>query len=61
MMYYYIKFNKSVGDMNLMREVIERVKHGQYIIDFVEHLEEDLDVEIIEIDREKFDMLLNMN
>lgn len=44
-----------------MREVIERVKHGQYIIDFVEHLEEDLDVEIIEIDREKFDMLLNMN
>lgn len=61
MMYYYIKFNKSVGDMDLMRDVIEHVKHGQYIIDFVEHLEEDLDVEIIDIDREQFDMLLNMN
>lgn len=47
--------------MDLMREVIEHVKHGQYIIDFVEHLEDDLDVEIIDIDREKFDMLLNMN
>ena len=59
--YYYIKFNKSVGDMNLMKEVLEHVKHGLYIIDFVEHLEDDLDVEIIDIDREQFDMLLNMN
>ena len=59
--YYYIKFNKSVGDMDLMRDVLDYVKHGLYIIDFVEHLEDDLDVEIIDIDREQFDMLLNMN
>lgn len=43
-----------------MEEVIKQVKHGHYIIDFVYHLE-DSDVEIIEIEREYFDTLMNVN
>lgn len=61
MKYYYIKFNKSIGDMDLMRQVIKEVHGSHYIIDFVHHLEDNLDVEIIEIDRFKFDILLNAN
>lgn len=61
MKYYYIKFNRSIGDMNLMQQVIQQVHGSHYIIDFVYELEEGLDVEIIEIDRFKFDILLNAN
>lgn len=59
--YYYIKFNKSLGDIELMQEVLKEVHGAYYIIDFVYHLEDDLDVEIIEIDRFKFDILLSAN
>ena len=59
--YYYIKFNKDIGDMDLMKRVLKEVHWSHYIIDFVYHLEDDLDVEIIEIDRFKFDILLNAN
>lgn len=61
MKYYYIKFNRSIGDMNLMQQVIKQVQGSHYIIDFVYELEDGLDVEIIEIDRFKFDVLLNAN
>lgn len=61
MKYYYIKFNRSIGDMNLMQQVIKEVQGSHYIIDFVYYLEDNLDVEIIEIDRFKFDVLLNAN
>jgi hypothetical protein len=47
--------------MELMRQVIKEVQGSHYIIDFVYHLEDNLDVEIIEIDRFKFDILLNAN
>ena len=59
--YYYIKFNKTKGDMSLMEEVVRQVKHGYYIIDFVYEIEQGTDVDILEIDREQFDMLLNAN
>lgn len=59
--YYYIKFNKDIGDMDLMKQVLKEVHGSYYIIDFVYHLEDGLDVEIIEIDRFKFDILLNAN
>ena len=59
--YYYIKFNKDIGDMDLMKQVLKEVHGSHYIIDFVYYLEDDLDVEIIEIDRFKFDILLNAN
>jgi hypothetical protein len=47
--------------MDLMKRVIEEVKHGQYIIDFVYEIDNGADVDILEIDREQFDMLLNAN
>ena len=59
--YYYIKFDKTKGDMALMEEVVRQVKHGYYIIDFVYEIEQGTDVDILEIDREQFDMLLNAN
>ena len=59
--YYYIKFNKTKGDMALMEEVVRQVKHDYYIIDFVYEIEQGTDVDILEIDREQFDMLLNAN
>lgn len=61
MKYYYIKFNRSIGDINLIKHVLKEVHGSHYIIDFVYHLEDGLDVEIIEIDRFKFDILLNAN
>lgn len=59
--YYYIKFNKDTGDMDLMKRVLQEVHGSHYIIDFVLHIEDDVDVDIIEVDRERFDMLLNAN
>jgi hypothetical protein len=47
--------------MSLMEEVVRQVKHGYYIIDFVYEIEQGTDVDILEIDREQFDMLLNAN
>jgi hypothetical protein len=59
--YYYIKFNKDIGDMEVMKRVLKEVHGSHYIIDFVYYIEDNLDVEIIEIDRFKFDILLNAN
>jgi hypothetical protein len=47
--------------MEVMKRVLKEVHGSHYIIDFVYYLENDLDVEIIEIDRYKFDILLNAN
>jgi hypothetical protein len=47
--------------MEVMKRVLKEVHGSHYIIDFVYYLEDNLDVEIIEIDRFKFDILLNAN
>lgn len=62
MIYYYVKLKRGISN-ELIEEILNFVKGGNYIISFVDDIEDDeeLNAEVIEIEEEKYNILKNVN
>jgi len=60
--YYYVKLKRGISN-ELIEEILNFVKGGNYIISFVDDIEDDeeLNAEVIEIEEEKYNILKNVN
>ena len=62
MIYYYVKLKRGISN-DLIEEILNFIKGGNYIVSFVDEIEDDneLNAEVIEIEEEKYYMLKNLN